>query len=33
MAVIHKRHPDVKVDQAQVDLMQAKLLAVVDANS
>jgi hypothetical protein len=32
MAVIHKCHPQVKLDQAQVDLIQTKLLAAVDAN-
>jgi hypothetical protein len=32
MAVIHKRHPEVKLDQAQADLIQSKLLAAVDAN-
>ena len=32
MAVIHKRHPEVKLDQAQVDLIQGKRLAAVDAN-
>jgi hypothetical protein len=32
MAIIHRRHPDVKLDQTQVDLIQAKLLIAVDAN-
>jgi hypothetical protein len=32
MAVIHTLHPDVKLDQAQADLMQVKLLSAVDAN-
>jgi hypothetical protein len=33
MAVIHRRHPDVKLDQAQADLIQVKLLFAVDANT
>jgi hypothetical protein len=32
MAVIHKCHPEVKLYQAQADLIQTKLLAAVDAN-
>ena len=32
MAVILKCHPEVKLDQAQADLIQTKLLAAVDAN-
>ena len=32
MAIIHRRHPDVKLDQTQVDTIQAKLLIAVDAN-
>jgi hypothetical protein len=32
MAVIHRRHPDIKLDQTQLDLIQVKLLSVVDAN-
>jgi regulation of enolase protein 1 (concanavalin A-like superfamily) len=32
MAVIHKRYPDVKLDQAQADLIQVKLLSAVDVN-
>ena len=32
MAIIHRRHPDVKLDQTQVDMIQAKLLIAVDAN-
>jgi hypothetical protein len=32
MAVIHRCHPDVKLDQAQADLIQVKLLPAVDAN-
>jgi hypothetical protein len=32
MAVIHKCHPEVKLDQAQDDLIQGKILAAVDAN-
>jgi len=33
MAIIHRRHLDVKLDQTQVDMIQAKLLIAVDANS
>ena len=33
VAVIHRRHPDVKLDQTQVDMIQVKLLTAVDANS
>jgi hypothetical protein len=32
MAVIHRRHPHVKLDQTQADLIQVKLLSAVDAN-
>ena len=32
MAVIHRRHPDIKLDQTQVDMMQVKLLTAVDGN-
>jgi hypothetical protein len=32
MAVIHRRHSDVKLDQTQVDMIQVKLLNAVDAN-
>ena len=32
MAIIHRRHPDIKLDQTQVDMIQAKLLIAVDAN-
>jgi hypothetical protein len=32
MAVIHRRQPDIKLDQAQDDLIQVKLLSAVDAN-
>jgi hypothetical protein len=32
MAVIHRHHPDVKLDQTQVDMIQAKLLTAVDEN-
>jgi hypothetical protein len=32
MVVIHNRHPEVKMDQAQIDLNQGKLLAAVYAN-
>ena len=30
MAVIHRRHPDVKMDQTQVDMIQAISLSAVD---
>jgi hypothetical protein len=33
MAVIHRHHPDVKLDQAEADLIQLKLLSAVDANA
>jgi hypothetical protein len=32
MAVIHKHHPEVKLDQAEVDHIQGKILVAVDAN-
>jgi hypothetical protein len=32
MVVTHRRHPDVTLDQTQVDLIQVKLLSAVDAN-
>jgi hypothetical protein len=32
MAVIHRHHPDVKLDQSQANLTQVKLLFAVDAN-
>jgi phosphoglycerate-specific signal transduction histidine kinase len=32
MAVTHKCHSEVKLDQAQTDLIQTKLLAAVDMN-
>jgi len=32
MAIIHRRHPDVKLDQTQFNVIQAKLLIAVDAN-
>jgi len=32
MAIIHRRHPDIKLDQTQVDMIQVKLLIAVDAN-
>ena len=31
MAIIHRRHPDVKLDQTQVYMIQAKLVIAVDA--
>jgi hypothetical protein len=30
MAIIHKRHPDVKLEQTQVDIIQTRLLNAVD---
>jgi hypothetical protein len=32
MAITHRRHPDVKLDQTQVDMIRAKVLIAVDAN-
>jgi hypothetical protein len=32
MAIIHKNHPDVKLDQTQSDIVQTKLLTAVDVN-
>ena len=32
MVIIHRSHPDVKLYQTQVDIIQAKLLIAVDAN-
>jgi hypothetical protein len=32
MVVIHRHHPDVQLDQTQVDIIQVKLLTAVDAN-
>jgi len=32
MAIVHKLHPDVHLDQAQNDIIQEKLLNAVDAN-
>ena len=32
MAVVHRRYPDVKLEQTQVDLIQEKLLSAVDEN-
>jgi hypothetical protein len=32
MTVIHRHHPEVKLDQTQVDLIQEKLLNEVDVN-
>ena len=32
MAIIHRRHPDVKLDQTQVDMIQVKHLTAADAN-
>ena len=32
MVIIHRHHPDVKLDQIQTDTIQEKLLTAVDAN-
>ena len=32
MVIIHRHHPDVKLDQIQNDIIQEKLLTAVDAN-
>jgi hypothetical protein len=32
MAIIHMHHPDAKLDETQIDIIQAKLLTAVDAN-
>jgi hypothetical protein len=32
MAIIHRRYPDVKLDQTQVDMTQDKLISAVNAN-
>jgi hypothetical protein len=32
MAIIHRRHPEIKLDQTPVDMIQTKLLTAVDAN-
>jgi hypothetical protein len=32
IAIIHRRHPEVTLDQTQVDMIQAKLLTAVDVN-
>ena len=32
MAVVHRGHPDVKLDQTQVEMIQAKLLTAMDVN-
>jgi len=33
MAIVHRLHPDVHLDQVQADIIQAKRLNAVDANS
>jgi hypothetical protein len=33
MVIIHRCHPEVKLAQTQVNMIQAKLLTVVDVNS
>jgi hypothetical protein len=32
MAIIHRHHPDTKLDETQTDIIQAKLRTAVDAN-
>ena len=32
MAIIHRHHPDVKLDQTQTDIIQTKFLTAVDVN-
>jgi hypothetical protein len=32
MAIVHRRHPDVNLDQAQTDKIQEELLKAIDAN-
>jgi len=32
MVIIHRHHPTAKLDQTQIDIIQAKLLTAVDAN-
>jgi hypothetical protein len=32
VAIIHRHHPDAKVDETQTDIIQAKLLTAVDEN-
>jgi hypothetical protein len=32
MAIVHRLHPDVNLDQAQTDIIQEELLKAVDAN-
>jgi len=32
MAIVHRHHPDVNLDQTQTDIIQAKLMIAVDAN-
>jgi hypothetical protein len=32
MAIVHKLHPDVNLDQAQIDIIQDELLKAIDAN-
>jgi len=32
MAIIHRHHPDIKLDQTQVNIIQAKLLIAENAN-
>jgi len=32
MVIIHRHHPDIKLDQTQTDIIQTKLLTAVDVN-
>jgi hypothetical protein len=32
MAIIHRHHPDAKLDETQTEIIQAKLLTAVDKN-
>jgi hypothetical protein len=32
VAIMHRLHPDVNLDQAQIDTIQEKLLQAIDAN-
>jgi hypothetical protein len=33
MAIVHRLHPDVNLDQAQTDTIQEKLLQAIDTNT
>jgi hypothetical protein len=32
IAIIHRHHPDAKLDETQTDIIQTKLLTAADAN-